>query len=330
MNSGNLGIVEKEGINDLQTEADRSVQRCIVTSLSRQFPKLTIIGEETLEEKKISDDWIITDHDKDVLSTTLPDELKDVKEEDLVVWVDPLDGTKEYTQGFLDHVTILVGIAVQGKAVGGVIHQPYYNYQVEKDRTPPPADKRIITTTRSHSSPVINSCIESMKPDEVLRVGGAGHKVLLLIEGKAHAYVFPSKGCKKWDTCAPEAILHATGGLLTDIHGNRLQYHKDVEHVNSGGVLATCLKEQHDWFKTHIPPPTLPRHCPYHRRNPSHCLLRMQDSKVVCGLQDKKEPNVAATDEPPAKTTPLRRSLLRPRPNISTERKTAETPPLPP
>ncbi|KAK8763551.1 hypothetical protein V5799_033840 [Amblyomma americanum] len=274
MNSGNLGIVEKEGINDLQTEADRSVQRCIVTSLSRQFPKLTIIGEETLEEKKISDDWIITDLDKDVLSTTLPDELKNVKEEDLVVWVDPLDGTKEYTQGFLDHVTILVGIAVQGKAVGGVIHQPYYNYQVEKDvykqgrtmwgivgvgafgisRIPPPSDKKIITTTRSHSSPIINSCIESMKPDEVLRVGGAGHKVLLLIEGKAHAYVFPSKGCKKWDTCAPEAILHATGGLLTDIHGNRLQYHKDVDHVNSGGVLATCLKEQHEWFKNHIPP----------------------------------------------------------------------------
>ncbi|CAN8008911.1 unnamed protein product [Ixodes pacificus] len=273
MNSGNLGIVEKEGINDLQTEADRSVQRCIVTSLSRQFPKLTIIGEETLEEKKISDDWIITEHDKDVLATSLPDNLKNIKEEDLVVWVDPLDGTKEYTQGFLDHVTILVGIAVDGKAVGGVIHQPYYNYQVEKDvykqgrtmwgivgvgafgisRIAPPENKRIITTTRSHSSPTINSCIEAMNPDEVLRVGGAGHKVLLLIEGKAHAYVFPSKGCKKWDTCAPEAILHATGGLLTDVHGNRLKYHKDVEHVNAGGVLATSLKEQHEWFKNHIP-----------------------------------------------------------------------------
>ncbi|XP_029846997.2 3'(2'),5'-bisphosphate nucleotidase 1 isoform X2 [Ixodes scapularis] len=135
MNSGNLGIVEKEGINDLQTEADRSVQRCIVTSLSRQFPKLTIIGEETLEEKKISDDWIITEHDKDVLATSLPDNLKNIKEEDLVVWVDPLDGTKEYTQGFLDHVTILVGIAVDGKAVGGVIHQPYYNYQQEQQQS---------------------------------------------------------------------------------------------------------------------------------------------------------------------------------------------------
>ena len=60
------------------------------------------------------------------------------------------------------------------------------------------------------------------------QVGGAGHKVMLLMEGRAHAYVFPSPGqlplnssspsnfiedskpgCKKWDTCAPEAILHA-------------------------------------------------------------------------------------------------------------------------
>ena len=51
----------------------------------------------------------------------------------------------------------------------------------------------------------------------MLKVGGSGHKVLLLIEGKAHAYVFPSPGCKKWDTCAPEAILHALGGKVSEI-----------------------------------------------------------------------------------------------------------------
>lgn len=34
------------GENDLQTEADRSAQRCIVASLGKQFPDVTIIGEE--------------------------------------------------------------------------------------------------------------------------------------------------------------------------------------------------------------------------------------------------------------------------------------------
>lgn len=47
------------------------------------------------------------------------------------MWVDPLDGTSEFTEGLLDHVTVLIGIAWKGKAVGGVIHQPYYNYKTE-------------------------------------------------------------------------------------------------------------------------------------------------------------------------------------------------------
>lgn len=48
-------------------------------------------------------------------------------------WVDPLDGTKEYTQGLLDHVTVLVGFAVGGRAVAGVVHQPFFNYQKQSD-----------------------------------------------------------------------------------------------------------------------------------------------------------------------------------------------------
>ena len=81
------------------------------------------------------------------------------------------------------------------------------------DKVPPPEGK-ICTTTRSHSNKLVNSALEAVKPTEVIKVGGSGHKVLLLIEGKAHAYVFPSPGCKKWDTCAPEAILHALGGKV--------------------------------------------------------------------------------------------------------------------
>ena len=31
--------------------------------------------------------------------------------------------------GLLDHVTVLIGIAINGEAVAGVIHQPYFNYE---------------------------------------------------------------------------------------------------------------------------------------------------------------------------------------------------------
>ena len=57
-------------------------------------------------------------------------------------------------------------------------------------------------------------------------------QVLLILEGKAHAYVFASPGCKKWDTAAPEAILHAAGGRLTDMHGDDIQYHATVQRRN--------------------------------------------------------------------------------------------------
>jgi len=53
-------------------------------------------------------------------------------------------------------------------------------------------------------------------------------QVMLLLEGKAHAYVYASAGCKKWDTCGPEAILVAAGGKLTDMDGKQYQYHKTV------------------------------------------------------------------------------------------------------
>lgn len=42
---------------------------------------------------------------------------------------------------------------------------------------PPPKDGFIVTTTRSHSSSTVNDAVASLNPTEVLRVGGAGHKV---------------------------------------------------------------------------------------------------------------------------------------------------------
>ncbi|XP_025103656.1 3'(2'),5'-bisphosphate nucleotidase 1-like isoform X3 [Pomacea canaliculata] len=277
MKSGDLGIVEKAK-NDLQTEADRAAQRCIVASLHRQFPKVPIFGEESLDPQDvIPEELIETEMSADVLKHPCPTGFQNLKDDDIVIWVDPLDGTAEYTQalqlnesGLLDHVTVLIGVAVNGVATGGIINQPYHNYQAGPDaklgrciwglvglgsfgfeRQKPPEGENIITTTRSHSNRAVTEAVEACQPSSVLRVGGAGHKVLLLIEGKVHAYVFASKGCKKWDTCSPEAILHAAGGRLTDLLGMPIPYHSQVAFGNSSGVLATV--SNHDWYVSQIP-----------------------------------------------------------------------------
>uniref|UniRef100_H3CZI5 3'(2'),5'-bisphosphate nucleotidase 1 n=1 Tax=Tetraodon nigroviridis TaxID=99883 RepID=H3CZI5_TETNG len=270
LHTGELGIVEKTGADDLQTLADRLAQQSICASLAQKFPKVTIIGEEELPSEEISNDLIENGHSEEILQRTCPEEYRELKEEELVVWVDPLDGTKEYTEGLLDNVTVLIGIAHGGKAIAGVINQPFYNYQLgagaHLGRTiwgmpglgafgfqlqEAPGDRRVITTTRSHSNKVVTDCVEAMEPHEVVRVGGAGNKVIQLVEGRASAYVFASPGCKKWDTCAPEAILTAVGGKLTDMHGNAYRYDADVKHMNSAGVLATL--RNHEYYIRRVP-----------------------------------------------------------------------------
>lgn len=274
LHSGELGIVEKTGANDLQTLADRLAQQSICASLAKHFPKVTIIGEEDLPSEEVKEDLIENGQEEDIFKKTCPAEFSDLKEEELVVWVDPLDGTKEYTEGLLDNVTVLIGIAHRGRAIAGVINQPFYNYQLEDStvlgRTiwgmpglgafgielkEVPGDRRIVATTRSHSNKLVTSCVDAMEPHEVVRVGGAGNKIIQLIEGRASAYVFASPGCKKWDTCGPEAILHAVGGKLTDMHGNPYRYDADVKHMNSAGVLATL--RNHEYYARRVPPSVL-------------------------------------------------------------------------
>jgi hypothetical protein len=111
LKQGDLGIVEK-GKNDLQTEADRAAERCIVASLQQQFSDIKIIGEEDANSSGVKPDWVETSQSVEVLqyARELPDDLRTVQPQDVVIWVDPLDGTSEYTEGLLDHVTTLIGI----------------------------------------------------------------------------------------------------------------------------------------------------------------------------------------------------------------------------
>jgi Inositol monophosphatase family len=136
----------------------------------------------------------------------------------------------------LDHVTVLIGVAVGNKAVGGVIHQPYFEYknfakpEMSPGRTiwgitgigtggfePKVAEsgKTIVTTTRSHSNALVQSALDALQPDDVLRVGGAGHKVSLKNKVEVSlSFKFFRLCCywkaKRTPTCLP--VLDAKNG----------------------------------------------------------------------------------------------------------------------
>jgi hypothetical protein len=84
------------------------------------------------------------------------------------VFIDPLDATKEFTLGNHFCVVTLVGIAVDGEALAGVMHQPF---EGTAGRTmwgwvgvgadvpfalTPPRDRLVLCTTRLHSTPEID------------------------------------------------------------------------------------------------------------------------------------------------------------------------------
>lgn len=255
---------------DYQTEADRSSQKCIIASLAKQFPGICIVGEEGESDLlNIPDDWYVSDHNDEFLANPCPDALKKVTESQVVVWVDPLDGTLEFAENKVENTTVLIGVAVDNRAVAGVIHQPYFKHPSgELGRTiwgvkgvgiggmvavQPPKDEFTVITTRSHSNQLVTEAIEALQPTNVIRCGGAGFKVLELLEGRAHGYVFASAGCKRWDTCGPEAVLEAAGGTLTDIHGVHYDYAKTENVANTRGVLGTAVGTDHQMVLGKIP-----------------------------------------------------------------------------
>jgi len=270
-----LKIVNKgtDENKDLQTEADRAAQFCIEQSLQTKFEnKLKIIGEEEITSAVPKTELGVC---ADVLrlDKQCPNELRSASPDDLVIWVDPLDGTSEFAEAaktqspLLVQVTVLIGIAVKGRSVAGIIHQPFYG---ENGRTiwaidglgvhglnvHPPSKEKIVVTTRSHFTPLVQSALDTLGKEKLLdkleRVGGAGYKVIKCLEGSA-AYVFASSGCKKWDTAAPEAVIRAAGGDLTDISGRHLYYGADAQRLNTGGVLATAQWVKHQDYIDAIP-----------------------------------------------------------------------------
>lgn len=152
-------------------------------------------------------------------------------------------------------MTVLIGISVDGVPVAGVIHQPF-NVDKGPGRTiwgmtglgvfgysPIPLPRTtnpglVVTVTRSHFNQLVQDALDEIKPDVILREGGAGNKFLKVIEGHADAYVFPTRGTKKWDTCAGEALLKTLGGTTTDCVGKPIQYLPSESVHNIRGVLA--------------------------------------------------------------------------------------------
>ncbi len=214
--------VEMKGHDDPVTRADKEANHLICGSLSRAFPDHGVLGEESVPDDRAALDALLG-HER-------------------VFFVDPVDGTREFADGRPDFC-VMIGLAVGGRAVAGAVAVPLEHKLfwgdaargafLERAGEPPtalrvapvddPARARAVVS-RSHASPDTTAVLAQLGITSITPCGSVGVKVARVIEGAADLYVHVSRGAKLWDSCAPEAILRAAGGLLTHLDGSAIDY----------------------------------------------------------------------------------------------------------
>lgn len=179
----------------------------------------------------------------------------DIPVESITVWIDPLDATQEYTENLVKYVTTMVCVAVDGKPVIGVVHQPFAGFtawavvghgsNVNRRSSYNASPKKVIVS-RSHSGKVKNYIRNAFgNSTTIIEAGGAGYKVLSLLDThssetslteEADVYVHTTV-IKKWDICAGAALLTELGGQMTTLKGENIDYRGTP--VNEGGLVAS-------------------------------------------------------------------------------------------
>jgi 3'(2'), 5'-bisphosphate nucleotidase len=96
--------------------------------------------------------------------------------------------------------------------------------------------------TKYHATAFINNFFSKL-PYLLVAVGGTGYKATLVALGYHSLCVHPVPRTKKWDTCAPDAILQSVGGGVVDMHGQSYVYTQDVERTNIHGICLSKTPE---------------------------------------------------------------------------------------
>lgn len=127
-NENSLEVVDK-GKNDPQTKADRETEYYVIKNLLRRHPGIRIVGEETSSGTKFNamEDFDEKQHlfyEEQFLKNNqkLPVESQVVAmTSSYCVWVDPLDGTREFRDNKFEYVTSLIGVTLDKKPILGII-----------------------------------------------------------------------------------------------------------------------------------------------------------------------------------------------------------------
>ena len=220
--NGTFTISNKEGINNLVTEADHASDKAIQDVIKKAFPDHGIISEETAEVISESEyKWII----------------------------DPIDGTINFANG-IPICCVSIGLEHNGKMLMGAVYNPILKefFFAEKGKGATLNEKKISV---SNKDDVLRSCLVTGFPYTYLdqpngplqaferlirrgipvrRLGSAAIDLCWVAAGRFDG--FYEHQLNAWDSAAGFIIVEEAGGKVTDLNG-------DTYSPYQPGIIAT-------------------------------------------------------------------------------------------
>jgi myo-inositol-1(or 4)-monophosphatase len=229
---GSFTVHNKEGVNNLVTEADHAAEKAILAVIQADYPDHQLLAEESGKHVQSSAyKWII----------------------------DPIDGTVNFAQGIpLNCVSI--AIEHEGTIVMGAVFNPHLNefFFAEKGQGATLNDRPIRVSTKSET---IKSCLvtgfpytyinEPNGPLElferfvrkgvpVRRLGSAAIDLCWVACGRFDGF-FEQK-LEPWDSAAGYLIVEEAGGKVTDFAGQSFSIYQHKILATNGNIHDEMLQ----------------------------------------------------------------------------------------
>ena len=140
--------------------------------------------------------------------------------------VDPLDGTREFSEHGRSDWAVHVALAIDGEVAAGAVALPALGRTLGTDpaEVVPEREPGKIRIVVSRSRPPTEAYQLARALDgELLALGSAGAKAMAVVMGHVDIYVH-SGGQYEWDNAAPAAVALAAGLHASRVDGRPLRY----------------------------------------------------------------------------------------------------------
>ncbi len=159
------------------------------------------------------------------------------------VWIiDPLDGTREFSEPPREDWAVHVALWCDGELVAGAVAQPALGETFNTGHPPvvPPgtAVRPRIAVSRSRPPAFVHALAAELDA-ELVPMGSAGVKVLSVARDLTDAYVHAG-GQYEWDSAAPVAVAAAAGLFTSRVDGTPLRYNQEDVYLPD---LIVCRPE---------------------------------------------------------------------------------------